>query len=223
MLAFLAPVVISAVLVLAQHLSGSGDVGRFPSVVANQFMNMLLGILAYLPIFAMVPLALFLLKRTGQGPDVLGLGAPSFKRDVLPGLGIAAAAFGIEILMILPFAAFFTHHASLVNHVAVGNVPKYYVIEGIVMSAVTAVTEEVLVNGYLLTRLGQLGWTPRGSLILSLFLRTSYHVYYGLGLLLTVPFGYLVTRSFQKHHKLNRPIVAHFLFDAVLFTISILQ
>jgi hypothetical protein len=38
-----------------------------------------------------------------------------------------------------------------------------------------------------------------------------------------VPFGYLVTRSFQKHHKLNRPIVAHFLFDAILITIAILK
>jgi hypothetical protein len=38
-----------------------------------------------------------------------------------------------------------------------------------------------------------------------------------------VPFGFFVTRSFQKHHKLNRPIVAHFLFDAILITISILR
>jgi membrane protease YdiL (CAAX protease family) len=81
----------------------------------------------------------------------------------------------------------------------------------------------VLVNGYLITRLGQLGWTPQSALILSLVLRTSYHVYYGLGFLLTVPFGYLVTRSFQKHRRLTRPITAHFLFDAILVTISILR
>ena len=78
-------------------------------------------------------------------------------------------------------------------------------------------------NGYLLTRLGQLGWTPRGAFLLSLTLRTSYHVYYGLGFLLTIPFGYFVTRSFQKHRKLTRPIAAHFLFDAILVTISILK
>ena len=78
------------------------------------------------------------------------------------------------------------------------------------MSAATAITEEVLVNGYLNTRLYQLGWSPRTSLLLSLTLRTSYHVYYGIGFLLTIPLGYFVTRSFQKHHKLNRPIMAHF-------------
>ena len=100
--------------------------------------------------------------------------------------------------------------------------PGYYVIWGIAMSAITAVAEEVLVNGYLITRLGQLGWTPKSALILSLSLRTSYHIYYGIGFLLTVPFGYFVTRSFQKHRRLNRSIAAHFLFDAVLSTIAIL-
>ena len=55
------------------------------------------------------------------------------------------------------------------------------------MSAATAITEEVLVNGYLNTRLYQLGWSPRASLLLSLTLRTSYHIYYGIGFLLHSP------------------------------------
>jgi membrane protease YdiL (CAAX protease family) len=53
-------------------------------------------------------------------------------------------------------------------------------------------------------------------------LRTSYHVYYGVGFVATIPFAYFVTRSFQKHGRLTRPIVAHFLFDAAVFTIAIL-
>ena len=59
-------------------------------------------------------------------------------------------------------------------------------------------------------------------LILSLALRTSYHVYYGLGFVLTIPFGYFVTRSFQKNRRLTRPIAAHFLWDAILITIAVL-
>ena len=43
-----------------------------------------------------------------------------------------------------------------------------------------------------------------------------------MGLLLTVPFGYFVTRSFQKHRKLSRPILAHFVFDSTAFLIAIL-
>jgi membrane protease YdiL (CAAX protease family) len=97
------------------------------------------------------------------------------------------------------------------------------VVYGIAISATTAIAEEVLVSGYLLTRLEQLGWSPRRALVLSLILRTSYHVYYGVGFVLTVPFGYFVTRSFQKNRRLTRPIVTHFLFDAILITIAVLR
>jgi hypothetical protein len=37
-----------------------------------------------------------------------------------------------------------------------------------------------------------------------------------------VPFGYLVTRSFQRHGRISRPILAHFLYDATLLTIAVL-
>lgn len=222
MLAFLAPAVINAVLSFFHSYSGATE-ERFPSVVSNDVANLFLGMLAYLPVLSIVPIALFLLWRTGQGRRELGLGIPSFKRDVVPGLGLGAAAFGVEILLLIPFSAMITNHSKLISTVSVGHFPKYYLIEAIFMSAVTAITEEVLVNGYLLTRLYQLGWSPRASLILSLILRTSYHVYYGFGFLLTIPFGYFVTRSFQKHQKLNRPIVAHFLYDAILFSIVILK
>ena len=82
--------------------------------------------------------------------------------------------------------------------------------------------EETAVSGYLLTRLDQLGWSPWRAFWVSFALRTSYHVYYGLGFLVTIPFGYYATRSFQKHRRLARPIFAHFLYDAVLITISVL-
>ena len=68
------------------------------------------------------------------------------------------------------------------------------------MSATTAINEEVLVNGYFLTRLSQRGWSPRSRAGCSAWRSaTSYHAYYGIGLIATIPFGYLVTRSFQKH------------------------
>jgi membrane protease YdiL (CAAX protease family) len=223
MVAFLLPAVMAAVILFAQHEAGVASITRFPDLVDGKpVLNLVLGILDYLPVGAIVPLALFLLARTGQPPSVLGLGVPSLRGDLLPGLAIAAAAFGSELVLLIPLSPLLAHHSSLINTVKTGHVPAYYVVWGVALSAITAVTEEVLVNGYLITRLGQLGWTPRSALVLSLALRTSYHVYYGLGFLLTVPFGYLVTRSFQKHRKLSRPIAAHFLFDAILTTIAIL-
>jgi membrane protease YdiL (CAAX protease family) len=223
MLAFLLPAVSSAVILFVQHISGVGNITRFPVIVAGHpVTNLVVGILSYLSVAAVVPLALLLLTRTGQPPAILGLGVPSFRLDIWPGLGLAAASFGAEIPLAVVLSALVGRGSGLVNNVSIGHVPSYYVIWGLAMSAITAVAEEVLVNGYLLTRLGQFGWTPRSALILSLCLRTSYHVYYGLGFVLTIPFGYFVTRSFQKHHRLNRSIAAHFLFDATLSTIAIL-
>jgi membrane protease YdiL (CAAX protease family) len=167
-------------------------------------------------------LALHLLTRTGQTPRMLGLVRPSFRYDVWPALGLMGASFGSEIVLALIVTPFVAHHPALLSRTVVGHVPAYYVIYGIAISATTAIAEEVLVNGYLLVRLEQLGWSPRRALIVSLILRTSYHVYYGIGFIFTVPFGYFVTRSFQKNRRLTRPIVTHFLFDAVLFTIAIL-
>jgi membrane protease YdiL (CAAX protease family) len=224
MFAFLVSGIVGATLILAQGISGTGDVSRFPSVVPSKpVLNMILGMIAYVPTLSVVPLALFLLARTGQDRRVMGLGAPRFLDDILPGLGLAAAAFGVEIVMLIPLARLLTEHSHLVTAVTTTGEPKYYLIEGVFMSAVTAVTEEVLVNGYFLTRLSQLGWNPRSALIVSLILRTSYHIYYGIGFVLTIPLGYFVTRSFQKRGKLNRPIWAHFLYDSILFAFSILR
>jgi membrane protease YdiL (CAAX protease family) len=220
-LAFLVPSVLAAVDVLAAH-TGGATITRFPDIVHNPVANLLLGVLTYVGVATVVPIALLLLSRTGQDPAFLGLRRPTFQEDVWPGLGIAASGFGVVWLAAIVLVAAAGPHNKLFVQVPVGHVPAYYVIYGIAVSAITAVTEETLVNGYLLTRLEQLGWNPSRALLLSLILRTSYHVYYGLGFLLTIPFGYYATRSFQKHRRLMRPIVAHFLYDAVLITIAVL-
>ena len=225
MVAFLAPVVASAVVAFVEHFySAGGTDERLPDLVpGHQLVTLVLGIVGYVPLAALVPLALYLLTRTGQPPSSIGLSwRPSFAEDIWPGLGLAAASFGTEFALLIPLAPVLEHGSRLSNQVQIGHVPHYYVLWGLVITLTTSVTEEVLVNGYLITRLQQLDWTPRAALLLSLALRTSYHVYYGVGFLLTIPFGYFVTRSFQKHRRLNRSIAAHVLFDGVLFTISIL-
>ena len=219
-LAFLAPVVLAAVDNFARHLRGIGN-SQFPTVIpGHQVENLILAAASYLAVGAIVPLALLLLARTGQTPATLGLTTPRWS-DVLPGMGIAAAAYGIAIVISVSLAQLARGSQFLARPVA-PHVPAYYVLYGLIAAAVTAVTEETMVNGYLLTRLEQLGWTPGRALLLSIVLRTSYHVYYGLGFLIVIPFGYFAGRSFQKHHRLTRPVLAHFLYDAVLFTIAVL-
>jgi membrane protease YdiL (CAAX protease family) len=223
MLVFLVPSVAAAIALLARQVNGVGPVTRFPTLAHNQLANMIIGILVYLSVAAAVPLALYLLSRTGQRPRDLGINLPSFRKDVWPAAGLIGASLGSNFVLAIVLAPLLlANNNHLTSNAAVGHVPHYYVIYGLAISATTAIAEEVLINGYLLVRLQQLGWTPSKALALSLALRTSYHVYYGIGFVLTIPFGYFVTRSFQKNRRLMRPIVTHFLYDAILFTIAIL-
>jgi membrane protease YdiL (CAAX protease family) len=219
MIAFLLPWVVSAVVVLGSHLATGASLSQLPSFDRHQTaINIVLGLISYTPTAAVVPLALFLLARTGQGPAALGLTKVGGS-DVAAALGLAAAALGCEIVLAIVIAPL--EHTRLANTTGPLHVPAYYLVFGISQALLTSIAEETAVNGYLLTRLDQLGWSPTAAFWLSLALRTSYHVYYGIGILLTLPFGYFVTRSFQKHGRLSRPILTHFLYDSVVFLIAI--
>ncbi|MBO0776142.1 MAG: CPBP family intramembrane metalloprotease, partial [Actinobacteria bacterium] len=222
-LAFLLPGVVSAIDTLAAHLGGHGSISFFPTVVrGHPVENLVLTGASYLAVGAVVPLALLLLARTGHLGAALGLRDRGWRRDLLPGLGIAAAGYGTAFALSLLLSPVLSGHHGLITEFSIGPVPAYYILYGVLVAAVTGITEETLVNGYLLTRLEQLGASPRPALLLSLALRTSYHLYYGIGLIFTIPFGYYATRSFQKRRRLVRPVVAHFLYDATLITISVL-
>jgi hypothetical protein len=220
MIATLTPWLISAIVVLGSHLATGSSLSQLPTIDShNPTVNIVLGLLSYVPTAAVVPLALVLLARTGQPPSVLGLTRAGWS-DIGAGIGLAAAALGCELVLAIVLAPL--EHSSLANTTGPLHVPAYYVVFGLSQSLITSVAEETAVNGYLITRLDQLGWSPTAAFWLSFALRTSYHVYYGIGLVFTLPFGYLVTRSFQKHRKLSRPILAHFLYDSTVFFISIL-
>jgi membrane protease YdiL (CAAX protease family) len=220
MIAMLTPWLISAIVILGSHLATGASLTQLPTFDQRQpAVNVILGLLSYVPTVAVVPLALVLLARTGQRPADLGLTTARWP-DIGAGVGLAAAALACEYVLavlLLPI-----EHSKLANATGPLHVPAYYILFGLSQSLLTSIAEETAVNGYLITRLDQLGWSPTAAFWLSLALRTSYHVYYGIGLLLTLPFGYLVTRSFQKHRKLNRPILAHFLYDSTIFLIAIL-
>jgi membrane protease YdiL (CAAX protease family) len=221
--AFLVPGVLAAVDLLAAHLGGAGTLRRIPVIVTGHpVVNLVLATLSYFQVGMVVPLALLLLNRTGQDLAALGLRQPRWRTDVWPAAGIAVAGYASVVPVAVILTPLMATNKALFAAPAIGHMPKYYILYGVAASAVTAITEETLVNGYLLIRLDQLGWNPRWALVLSLSLRTSYHVYYGLGFLLTIPFGYFATRSFQIHRRLMRPVLAHFLYDATLFTIAVL-
>ncbi|WP_171107251.1 MULTISPECIES: type II CAAX endopeptidase family protein [Streptomyces] len=89
----------------------------------------------------------------------------------------------------------------------------------LILSALqNSILEEVIVVGYLLRRLGQLGWTPGAALLASSVLRGSYHLYQGIGgfignMVMGVVFVYL----YRRWGRVGPLVVAHTLLDIGAF------
>ena len=80
------------------------------------------------------------------------------------------------------------------------------------------ILEEVLVVGYLISRLRLLGVSPATAVAISAVLRGSYHLFQGFGpffgnAIMGVIFGVL----FLRWKRTNPMIIAHFLINAVAF------
>ena len=81
-----------------------------------------------------------------------------------------------------------------------------------------AILEEVIVIGYLMTRLKGFGWSTWAVIVSAAALRGSYHLYQGVGpglgnFVMGLVFGYWFTRT----RRVMPLIIAHTLLDVVAF------
>lgn len=168
--------------------------------------------------FALVPvvLALFLLSEPGRsGLRRIGLDAARPLRDL--GVGISlAAAIG------LPGLGFFALGRLLgitvsVNPAALNDV--WWAVPVLILAALkNAVIEEVLVVGYLLERLADLGWRWPAATLLSAALRGAYHLYQGIGPFLgNLVMGLLFNEYYRRARRTMPLVVAHTALDLVAF------
>jgi membrane protease YdiL (CAAX protease family) len=164
---------------------------------------------------APVALVVYLLHRSGETLKTVGVDASRAGRDTLLGCLLAAIIGGSGL------ALYLTAHAAGVNLTVIpAQLPDvWWRIPVEILAAVqNGVLEEVLVVGYLLHRLDQIGWSPRAALATSALLRGSYHLYQGLGgffgnAVMGLIFGWL----YQRYHRTTPLVVAHVLIDAVAF------
>lgn len=164
--------------------------------------------------FALAPvwLVFHLLRRDGDTPAAIGLGAHPPREALLPGL-LLFAIVGLGGL-----AVYFGSVALGANRFVVPVPPMghWWTVPVILLGgAQAALLEEVVVLGYLTTRLRQIGASPYGALAASSLLRGSYHLYQGWGgfvgnAILGAIFGIL----FLRRGRLWPMMIAHFLLDA---------
>jgi membrane protease YdiL (CAAX protease family) len=164
--------------------------------------------------FALIPvlLALYLLgrQRVELGLDFrhprsdLGWGALLAAAIGIPGLGLvfAAAQLGLNA-QIIPAAL----------------QPVWWAVPVLIFSAVqNAVLEEVIVVGYLITRLRQFGLNLWLVVALSAVLRGSYHLYQGFGAFVgNAVMGVVFALFYLRFKRVTPLIVAHTLLDTVAF------
>ncbi|MEV6569166.1 CPBP family intramembrane glutamic endopeptidase [Streptomyces kronopolitis] len=167
---------------------------------------------------ALVPVVLVahLLMRERAG----GLRAIGFDRrrpgfDLSRGVGVAAVIGGSGLLLYLGARA-----AGANLTVVPEALPEvWWKIPVLIASAVqNAVLEEVVVVGYLLRRLGQLGWAPMAALAASALLRGSYHLYQGIGGFVgNMVMGVLFVLLYRRWGRVGPLVAAHALIDIVAF------
>lgn len=89
----------------------------------------------------------------------------------------------------------------------------------LILSAIqNSVVEEVIVVGYLLRRLDQLGWTPMAALAGSSVLRGSYHLYQGIGGFVgNMVMGVVFVLLYRRWGRVGPLVAAHALLDIVAF------
>ncbi|PFG40004.1 membrane protease YdiL (CAAX protease family) [Georgenia soli] len=168
--------------------------------------------------FALVPvaLALYLLSEPGRRATArIGLDGRRPWRDLgagvglaaligVPGLGLylAGRALGITVEV----------HASTLN-------AHWWTVPVLILAALqNALLEEVIVAGYLIERLEQLGWRPAAVLATSAVVRGGYHLYQGFGPFVgNVVMGLIFGEYYRRRRRTMPLVVAHTLIDVVAF------
>ncbi|WP_327424046.1 CPBP family intramembrane metalloprotease [Streptomyces sp. NBC_01230] len=166
---------------------------------------------------ALVPVALVahLLIREGASLRVIGFDRTRPRSDLGRGVLIAAGigSAGLAFYLLARAAGF---NLTVVPESLPAVWWKYPVL---ILSALqNSVVEEVIVVGYLLRRLGQLGWTPMAALVASSVLRGSYHLYQGIGGFIgNMVMGVVFVLLYRRWGRVGPVVVAHALLDIGAF------
>ncbi|MHB8439442.1 MAG: CPBP family intramembrane glutamic endopeptidase [Acidimicrobiales bacterium] len=209
-----------AVLSLAQDLS-SGKALKAQSAVINasatpnstlDLLYQLLGIgLALVPVL----LVIHLLRRGGESPADIGLLRSGLGTETAWGVVLAAVIGGAGLGLYVG-----AYRLGISAEVVPTTLPATWWRIPILLfaAAQNGLLEEVVVCGYLLHRLRQLGWNDNRSLVASALLRGGYHLYQGFGGFIgNVVMGLVFGRIYQRRGRIGRLVIAHGLIDAGAF------
>ena len=198
-----------------QALSEQHVVLNFSQAPGRPLYDLVLQLVSIATGLAPVVLAFYLLARNGEGPSSIGVDASQPGRDLLRGAGIAAVIGGGGLgLYYLAFKS------GIALYIAPAGLPNaWWRIPVLLLSAVQdGLLEEVLVIGYLLSRLRLLGLSPAAAVAIGAVFRGTYHLHQGFGAFIgNVIMGVIFGVLFMRWRRANPMIIAHTLINAVAF------
>ncbi len=188
---------------------GSLAPGRPLLDLSLQLANLLIGL-------APVALVCYLLVREGTTPSAaIGLDAHEPGPDLAKGAILAALIGGSGLALYLA-----AYKLGLALNVVPEDLPDiWWRIPLLVMQAARdGILEEILVIGYLLRRLDQLGMSPARAIALSAVVRGSYHLYQGFGGFIgNAVMGVIFALLYRRWRRVTPLIIAHALIDTGAF------
>jgi membrane protease YdiL (CAAX protease family) len=200
---------------LSRHSLSSQHAQLNVPLAVNNWLDLALQLAAIAETLAPVVLVFYLLARSGEGPRDIGLDTTQPGLDAARGALLAVVIGGAGLGLYLA-----AHRLGIALTVVPESLPAvWWRIPVLILAAAqNGILEEVLVIGYLLRRLDQLGWTPWRAILFSAILRGSYHLYQGFGAfignaVMGVIFGFL----YRRWGRVTPLIIAHTLIDAVTF------
>lgn len=163
-----------------------------------------------------VALVLYLLWLPGQSAfRRVGFDFTQPRRDVLGGVGLV-------LLIGIPGLGLYLAGRALGFTVAVVASPldtHWWTIPILVLSALrSALTEELIVVGYLFTRLREFGWSTWTIILSSALLRGSYHLYQGIGPFFgNAAMGVVFGWCYHRWGRTMPLVIAHWILDILSF------
>jgi membrane protease YdiL (CAAX protease family) len=181
---------------------------------ANQNTQLVLQLLDLLFGLAPVALVIYLIQQEHESWRRFGLVAT---RGIGPDVALGEVL--ALVVSVVGLGVYFGSVALHVNRFVVPVPPlgHWWTIPMLVLTAIEAgLLEEIIVVGYLITRLEQIGWATAGAVSASALLRGSYHLYQGWGgfagnVLLGTFFGLVFVRT----RRVWPLVIAHATIDTL--------
>lgn len=164
---------------------------------------------------------LYITWRSGEGWTAFGLGKPEYLTDGV----LALMVFGLAVILSSWTAGYIEFHDRIgeATDEATLLVPSGVVDYGLMVVAMifNSLSEELVMRGYLITRLRQFGANAYLAVVASAMLFASYHIYQGVtSTTSAMVFGLIFGGAFALTGRLWPLIVAHTVYNLFVYTSS---